>query len=392
MFRSYLLAWLLFLLPGIGALTLNFVFLRNTGELLTPRQIVERQNGSSGACLYGTAIHDDTDYYKLEGYAFRKPDVAVLGSSRVLQLQEKFFTGSFYNMGGTMADINQGEHVLRMMLERHKPKLLLLGVDFWWFNDTFLPPKYREAPPPPKPRLQPEHLFAPFSFLWQGKLTLDRYLALLLQPQERAAGETCALGINASITQAGYRADGSYDYGRLLSGKAQEDADVGFADTLKRIRTGTSRFQYGEHVNAEHLAHFLDLVRTAEAADIPVIVFFPPLAPTVERAMENERDRYRYIAELRGALRKAGVSFQNLEDPATVSSIDCEFIDGFHGGAVTAARVVLTLAERDARVRPFVDVQALEDIIRRNQRRASLATARAGEEPETDFLNIGCAK
>lgn len=392
MFRSYLLKILFFLIPGIGFLLLNYLFLQNTGEMLSLPQLVHRQQTDSGSCVYGTAIHDDTFYYKLEEYAYRKPDVAVLGSSRVMQLQEDFFNSSFFNFGGSMSSINQGEHLLSLMMARHKPKLILLGIDAWWFNSRFAQVKYLDHPLPIQPRFQLEHLFEPVSFLFRGKVSISQYLRILLHPSFSPAGGSCSIGVSARFTGVGYGPDGSYYYGELVEGKTPDNADRGFSNTINRIRTGSNRFEYGDHVDPTYWAHFLDFVNTLQTQGIPVVLFFPSLAPTVYREMDRERDRYGYIAELKQLLHRANLTFYDFEDSSTISSTDCEFVDGFHGGAVTSARLLLAIAEKDARVQPYVDTHSLQQLILQNAGRASWSNSRVTTDHEADFLGIGCSK
>lgn len=392
MYRSYLLKIALFFLPGICVLLLNYVFLLKTGELLSLQQLTEKQQESGNSCIYGTAVHDDTFHYKIEGYAYRKPDVVVLGSSRVMQFRENFFKSSFYNFGGSMSSINQGEQLIRQMTERHTPKLILLGIDFWWFNDKFSSVKYQEHSLPPKPRLRPEYLFDPISFLFHGKIPVSQYIRILSQPLTLSADGLCTIGISANFTGVGYSPDGSYNYGERLSGKVSEDTDVGFADTINLIENEGQRFEYGEHVNAEHLAHILSLVRSLQEQGIQVALFFPPLAPAAYQEMNRHRDHYGYLSELRQSLHQAGLEFYDFEDPSSVSTTNCEFIDGFHGGDITNARLLLSMARQNAHVRAFADIPALKKMILYDQGRASIANNRVTKEDETDFLKIGCKK
>lgn len=392
MFRSYLFKIVLFLLPGVGVLLLNYVFLLKTGELLSLRQLAKQQQERADLCIYGTAVHDDTFYYKIEEYAERKPDVVVLGSSRVMQFRQSFFRNPFFNFGGSMSNINQGQHLLPLMMARHQPKLVLIGMDFWWFNDRFAPVKYQDHPLPPKQRLRLEYLFDPISFLFQGKISVGRFVDVLLQSPDQSAQGLCTIGIGANVTGTGYGPDGSYYYGVMLTGGKPEDADTACTSTLRRVEQGNNRFEYADHVNAEHFAHFTEFVGTIQAQNIPVILFFPPLAPTVHEAVKRKQDRYGYFAELRTLLSQAGLKFYDFEDPSTVQTNNCEFVDGFHGGDTTTARVLLALSRKDPKVRQFVDMNALQEMILENRGRAFIADLRAMREKEADFLKIGCQK
>jgi len=278
------------------------------------------------------------------------------------------------------------------MMTRHKPKLVLLGIDFWWFNSQFTSVKYKDHPLPLKPRFQIEYLFEPVSFLFQGKISISQYLKILLHSPVSSTEDQCSIGVSARFTGVGYGPDGSYYYGDMLSGKSPEDTDVEFSDTINRIRTGSNRFEYGEHIDPTHWTHFLNFVHDIEEQGILVVLFFPPLAPTTYREMDHYRDRYGYFTELRQFLRQADLTFYDFEDPSTISSTDCEFVDGFHGGVVANARLLLTIAQKDPRVQPFLNTHVLQQIISQNQGRASIADPRATVNREVDFLGIGCKK
>jgi len=100
---------------------------------------VAKQNSPSSVSIYGTALRDNTSKYKLHMLKQRDSKIVALGSSRVLQFQEYMFNDSFYNLGGVMNSISDGNMIADYIIKL-KPEIILLGIDIWWFNENYLKP------------------------------------------------------------------------------------------------------------------------------------------------------------------------------------------------------------------------------------------------------------
>lgn len=190
MFRSYLLKFALFLLPAGILLLLNAMYLVHTGEFLALSDVVRQQRLSSDFCLYGTALHDDTVAYKLEGYSQSQPKILVLGSSLTMQLRERMFTKPFYSMSSTVDTVQKAAVVTEELLKIHHPDVVLLGVDFWWFPAQVQPPQKNHLDV--LPRFTAAKLFKPFMWLYEGKISVSEYI-------QTAFGKStsCHIGIQA---------------------------------------------------------------------------------------------------------------------------------------------------------------------------------------------------
>jgi hypothetical protein len=115
------------------------VFVKSTGENMSIMDIVAKQNSPSSVSIYGTALRDNTSKYKLHMLKQRDSKIVALGSSRVLQFQEYMFNDSFYNLGGVMNSISDGNMIADYIIKL-KPEIILLGIDIWWFNENYLKP------------------------------------------------------------------------------------------------------------------------------------------------------------------------------------------------------------------------------------------------------------
>ena len=129
---SYFVILLIFglLLAGIFYY-LSRIFEHNSFESIVKRQLEHNS-------IYGTALNENVFAYKLELVKQTKPKVIALGSSRVLQFREEFFTHSFISAGNAMNTLKEGRLFLEEVLKFYKPDIVILGLGVWWFN-PFIP-------------------------------------------------------------------------------------------------------------------------------------------------------------------------------------------------------------------------------------------------------------
>ncbi|MGH8453678.1 MAG: hypothetical protein ACRESW_03925, partial [Nevskiales bacterium] len=332
MYRRYLLILSLLLLPCLPPLVASYLYLRNSGELQTMEQMGEVQSSRQDFCLVGPTLHEDFYHYKLALYRARKPDVVVIGSSRVLQFRENYFRDRFLNMGSSMREIATGEHLLHAMLQTHKPKLVILGVDYWWFNEQVEEPGARPPPVKRSPKVDFGQLMQPWIWLREGKIGREDFFNRL-NPLYRAKG-LCRIGVRARTDDSGFGPDGSNYSGALVTGRKNNFLDRQFEITLDAVREGDSRWKHGSVANDDHVRMFVALVQAFREQGIEVLLFLPPLAPSVVTAMSGLGNSYAYIDDMRHKLTAAGLTVFNFHDPRAIGSSDCEFIDGSHGGDI----------------------------------------------------------
>lgn len=386
--RSYLLTFGLCLLVVAGIAGMNALYLRQAGEFLSIAEIVAKQQADPGFCIYGTALHDDTFSYKQETYAVRQPQVVAVGSSLMMELRERFFRGSFYTMGGTMDSIVNGTHAITLLTQEHRPTVLLLGIDWWWFR-AGVDPYRRSRPPLEINRFTPEKIIRPLQWMWSGKLSLSEYLTTATGTQEESA---CAIGVQSKELRRGFAPDGSYYYTSLITG--QVPAEPGFAPELTAIRDATGRFAAGSTLNEDSVRDFVALIQGLQKQGVHTMLFFQPVAPIVWAEMQRHPEQFAYIGALQRSLSEAGIAYENFLDATALGSPDCEFIDGIHGGDVTYARVLRRLYDRetDPTIRSLFAIDTIDATIADNAGLAMEKDPRVTTRPETDFLGLGCEK
>ncbi len=380
--KAYIFIFIFFLIP----IYLNYLFLRNCGEFLSTKQIFESQNKVGEFNIYGSSIFNDISELKLYSYKYKKPKIISFGSSRVLQFREQFFSKSFYNMGYTATSIHEALNATAAMLTAHRPQVVLLGIDFWWFNENFQKSDaYDLCSQRAVNKIDPAHLLLPFKWIKDEKITISDYMRLF------TLSKTHHIGVGGKLRKSGISADGSCYYTDLVTGHSNNFGDVSFKETADSVAKGTGRFTHGTSFSEIHFQKFLDLLEIFQKNNVKVILFFPPLAPEINKLMKQYD--YSYIAELRGKLKKNDVKVYDFTDPnQLLSTNDGEFIDGFHGGDVIYARMLNYIVSREASLKNYVSKDYLEKVICKYAGLAMIPDPRITSEKEVDFLRIGGTK
>ena len=108
--------------------------------------------------------------------------------------------------------------------------------------------------------------------------------------------------------------------------------------------------------------------------------------------MRTRPEAYRHLFRLREALLARGIDALDCTDAKAFGSSDCEFVDGFHGGEVTYARILKLLAERHPSLAPCVDRERIAEVLAQWEGFALVPDPRVTSLPEIDFMHFGCPK
>jgi hypothetical protein len=346
--------------------------------------------------IWGSALNPDTVIYKCELFKHRKPEVIALGSSISYNFRQEFFTTSFANCGGVMPFLSWGSGFLQEILKFHKPHLVILTIDFYFFNDRF-----------PKAASEPSfvdrgtaHLMfklkQPYLWLWQGKLTLAEYFNIVLFNNNRnKITNYNNMGVLAIDRAQGFREDGSYSYAGLVAGFHQGFYDKKFKETLKEVEAGTDRFIHGKNLAVHARDDLLRILKICHDQDIKVVVIAPPVAPTVFQQMQSMPGAYEFIPKLRQYLQSLPGEVYDFLNNQEVRCSDCEFIDGYHAGDVALQKVLLTIIKQNPQsaLRDYLNIDLMQRKVEENTGRAmTIYDPSKYNFPEIDFLEIGCLK
>ncbi len=105
---------------------LNLLFLFQTNELTPLPDLVQEQ--VSRHALYGSA-YLDSSWSALLLASVVKPDVMVLGSSRVVGFRGDAITVPFMNAGVAVHSVREGQLFIDRLFAYNQPKVILLGLD-----------------------------------------------------------------------------------------------------------------------------------------------------------------------------------------------------------------------------------------------------------------------
>ncbi len=384
----------------------------------------------------GNAMNNENVFaYKLELVKQTKPKVIALGSSRVLQFREEFFTHSFISAGNAMNTLKEGRLFLEEVFKFYKPDIVILGLGVWWFNPFI--PNYEKGEyfnitgtniSGAKVRDIVKHIYHRQFF--QPQYLLDNHF--ITNPYSNLD----SLGLNAIYNGRGFFKDGSYVYGEIF--KDEKTKDANFADTFWRIENSHSQFAYASHIDKERMqdlfnilnllekhhiqvvifipplapsvyqaiqdkpkeyAHIdkermqdlFNILNLLEKHHIQVVIFIPPLAPSVYQAIQDKPKEYAYIDELFTTLQEYHIPFFNYHNPAVLHNDNCEFLDGFHGGDVFYARILADMAHNNQILKSYVNMPYLTELIRTHKGRV-FSKDSVSDLKEQDFLNLGCER
>ena len=348
-----------------------------TGDFLPEEEIVRIQQAAGKPCIFSEYGKQNEGFFKFQVYRTVKPDIAVLGSSRVLELTQRQFSRPFVNLGRMMTDIKRGESAVAELLAVHKPKFMLIGLDQYWFN-----PNWDEAGVDKVKLIRsdpndPRAILRLMGIIWREGMWHEAWTAL-------RNGPDCPLGVSAMRYHSGYAPDGYRYYGELLTAtKPAEDRHLRM--TLGRIENGTRRFEKSATISQSQFDYLMKMHRRLESEGVPHVFFFPHFAPTVTAAMEKDGG-YGYIQELERALAASGLPYVPTTDPLLQ---DCDFIDGFHMGDAASIRQIKAVAEADPRVAPYLNMNEVNRLSTPGALPVTYLTEDLGLPPR-DYLDLGC--
>ena len=386
---------LLFFIPFLLAIPLgvaNIVFLYNGGELDSVEWISAEQQRTRG--LYGSAVHANQHAYYRALYAVRRPKVVVLGSSRALQFRQDHFTARFANLGTTVHFPAELSVVVDHILANGKPELVLIAVDVWWAVSRCCETIHlKNSAERRGGNLTPQALVGPTQWLLDGRVDLALYLNVLNGGHPATAGSLPMYGIQAITRRQGRGPDGSFYYHNEILGQTASK-DRRFERSLCQIATNNALFHHREMVSDARLESLGRGYEKLREAGVSVVTFIAPVAPRIFDEMSRRTTEFAYVKHARARLAEIHEAHYDFHDPRVLGADDCEFVNGFHGGDVVAARILAAIYESgEPSVVRVADIERLRRIIREN---AGLALAdrqyfRDGDA-EGDFLDLGCPK
>jgi hypothetical protein len=337
----------LFWLPVIALVVCFETYLWHTGESLPVREVVARQQHRDDLFLRG--YFDQAIYpYKLAGLKARRPEIIALGSSRTIQFRREMFgnqANGFYNCGSALQGLDDLESFLAALQPEEMPKVILLGVDAWWFNTKWKKQTTIHDP------------------VWDWMVHASTLQRFLLKPQlmrpelnVKPADAEHRIGLMARFSGAGFRQDGSMQLALPVPGDAREWRYVDHEDpkVLDRIEHGLVNFAYPDEFSRKDLARLRSILKTLQARGALVIGFAPPLASDA-RAAISAHPRHRpfwdtYSEEVPRIFAEYDFPYFDGSNLEKIGLDDRYLVDGYHAAETYHLHLLLAML-RDDRVK-----------------------------------------
>lgn len=314
------------------ALLGEYLLYQNKESILIERvsdiQIKEQQDLYYGREILGNSLSN----YKFQMFRKKKADVLILGQSVVLQFRDFMFSpfqNKYYNTGLMARNVKDLNYVLDLIEreEVHKPKLVLLGVDFSFFlRHTFLDDQeWVRNFPEDRARSAKSHL--------KGMQRIFRNSHLFWPPKEQ-------LGFGrAGMRGRGYRKDGSFRHADVIT-RYLQDSSYNDGHLLGRLYDRKSPFNepFAFDLQKEFLFHQF-LVRL-QKAEIEFILYFPPYSDAFfTQAIQDESfgSFWKDYMKVQVNLKERGLNLIEFITPAQMGLTDHYMVDAEHAGEVLCA-------------------------------------------------------
>jgi hypothetical protein len=278
------------------------------------------------------------------------------------------------------------------MLQFHKPKLVIIGVDFWWFNTERIDQTDFPSHQDRSDLITREKMTSPISWLWDRKLSVWRYFSIIAGRSENTIRSGDNLGIMATVQGNGFRPDGSFFQGNAYL--AQNGRPNAFKEYLQRIDNANNGFEHGGSVG-NRVQELRRLVEKIKSNGTDVVLFSTPLAPPVLQRLQESSDGYSYILEMHRELQQIGTEYYDFLSPNDTNNDPCEYLDGIHGGDVVYQKILLGMVNQNpnSAISQYIDAVSLQKAVVEFSGR-TLSVFRPGDlkGKEVDFIGRGCPK
>jgi hypothetical protein len=373
---------LISVLPLAGYLYL----LHQSGECISSRCLADM---SCGEPMLWSSVYYHCGILRPGIAARLHPQVAVFGSSRMLQFRDHMFAKvpehRFY-VAGTSGNFTLPCLVSLKRLSRspEKPELVIWGLDYWWFQST-VPPEQHHCSSARALRWLGYHRYRQLrearhlvgrewtdfvldqAQLLQTAWRDPRWYAALRQTSdtEPESGRKL-IGVHARLTGDGYRNDGSYRYSRYYQAwsRGASYPDPNNPDWLDLP-------YQGNYVLPEALEDVREFIEECRQQSIALIVFLPPIyKPALDHIRTDPRTSG-FWASFPNAIRKVcvaqNVPYFDFTDVHDLNTRKGTFGDWSHPSEKLNAQLILKMCAdpqtKDLLLR-YVDTRQLEQAVR----------------------------
>jgi hypothetical protein len=336
--KRFILRLTAFILPFATVSLLAFIQAFLIGESAPFRLVLQWQQASEIPLAYQPAWSRGQFFdYKLTAIAATKPELLMLGSSRVTFHRAAFASkapNAFYNAGIPNMSIGEISRFFETIVtEGHLPQVLILALDYPDYNAERGDFRRRVS------NIVFPGMMDDFVWFYSGARRLGQQwlsdFGTSFPPQTE---DYRLLGLQSFAQNEGFLWDGS----RFVAGRSEETFAQNLVNDMETFANRESYFRAGSSVDGDSIAALEHLLAFAKAKGIAVIGYLPPYRPSVWEQMEESGD-YPYMAIAREAIIEAfevqDFAFYDFTDPASVGGSENEMTDTWHGMDLLSLRI-----------------------------------------------------
>jgi hypothetical protein len=339
-----------FLLPFALLITGVFFLVYYTGDLM-PYDIVLDLQAAEPSMIYlpvGAGVPEHNQY-KVFAAAHSKPEIVVVGSSRVTPFRHEMFarqTDAFYNAASLASIPETVAFLVDHLPIDPPPRILVLGVDPHFFNVN--------TGYDPVEGFSSRENFAPLDVV---RLSLQSFflqntsISNIVNRTDRQYGWP-ALGLRAINTGRGFRRDGSFRFEKRL-----EDQHRDTLVTLSSLPEGASQ------PNPVRLAAYDRILAWATEHNVYVIGVVTPYGERYYDLIQNSPDHAFFPqarTQIAAMFAEYGFPYYDFADLTDAGWSISEMRDVIHMTDLLAARVILEVARQEPRLSAYVDLEQLQ--------------------------------
>ncbi|MEL6407032.1 MAG: hypothetical protein AAFR81_21855 [Chloroflexota bacterium] len=332
------------------------------GESMPLAEVVRLQDGTMPV-LFRPAYGNRDQDFKLMATNTYQPEILVIGSSRVLQFRGAFANldpDALYNAAAPAWELEEVSRLLFNMT--HTPEVIIIGIDYPWFNADYPGDPIVEPPTNWWSRffvVNRTHL----QEVIEGETDFD-YRTLLARVEPGGSGGI-ALGMRAINDGHGFRNDGSEQYGDfLVAGHLWQPNLRGHHQGL--FGRGEEMYTEGAQVDMEAVAQLEAILEFARDNDITLVGMLPPFMPSLWDDLYTS-ERHTYIPEAEIAINDLFAEYEmplfNFSDVSALGFTDEDFFDGWHHSERVSLQMYINMASEVPALGQYSDLAPLQTIV-----------------------------
>jgi len=273
--RQFYLKVLCYVTPFVILFGLTEWYLYETGDIRSIEEVIKEQARERHTQFLRGYLSLDMNVYKWENIKQRSPHILVIGSSRVMQFRDfhfKPFEDLTYNAGGMLQSahdvIQLGEAFNNDLLP--KPKLILIGLDPWWFKKEH----ERTAS-----WLVPDELIDHASKYSSRLIVLQNLFRTGFKDFRCEFRYKRNIGALAQFDNSGFRYDGSMAFSNtVFEGFVENPRYVDRGKVWEHITNGTTN-RFTEYTADTALLHRVRVTLSKlQQSGTELIIYFPPFS------------------------------------------------------------------------------------------------------------------